>query len=78
MVHLIKNEVGKVVGWELKPVTEEDQEIAGYIRDLQFFGLDDTAVEYTGLKLIDPQKGKQFGNIKSIGWIQKRYKNETI
>jgi hypothetical protein len=73
MVHLIKNEQGKAIGWEMKPITEEEQLIAGTIRDLQFFGMDDTYPEYNGLKLIDQDKGKTIGNIQSISWKQKKY-----
>jgi hypothetical protein len=73
MIHLIKDEQGNSIGWELKPTTDEEQKIAGTIRDLQFFGFNDTAIEYDGLKLIDESKGKTLGNIKSISWVQKRH-----
>ena len=73
MVHLIKNEQGHAIGWELKPTNDEEQLIAAKIRDLQFFGIDDTYPEYNGLKLIDPSKGKTLGNIESISWLQKKY-----
>ena len=75
MVHLIKNEFGKTIGWELKPITPEEQQIVAKIRDLQFFGFDDTYPEYNGLTLIDPKLGKRSDNIKSIGWLMRKYKN---
>lgn len=71
MVHLVKNKEGIVVGWELRPTTPEEQELAGRIRNLEFFGFEDTAVDYCGLELIDDNKGKEIGNIKSLKWIQK-------
>ena len=72
MVHLIKKD-GKVIGWEMKPTTPEEQLIAAKIRDLQFFGLGDTNVVYTGLKLINPEVGKQLNNIESISWVQEKF-----
>lgn len=75
MVNIIKNEQGKAIGWEITPTTPEEQEIACTIRDLQFFGFGDTYPEYNGLELIDPEKGKQFGNLKRISWLQKKYHN---
>lgn len=72
MIHLIEKE-GEVVGWELRPVTPEEQKIAARIRDLSFFGIEETAIKYDGLKLIDKKVGKTIGNIKSLTWIQKRF-----
>ena len=68
MVHLIKDEEGNPIGWELKPETDKEQEIAGTIRDLQFFGFDETHIKYNGLNLLDESKGKELGNIKSVQW----------
>jgi hypothetical protein len=73
MVNLIRNEENKIIGWEMAPVTEEEQYIAGVIRDMEFFGMGDNHPEYNGLKLIDSEKGKVMGNIKSISWILKKY-----
>jgi hypothetical protein len=73
MVHLIKDEKGYSIGWEFRPITEEEQKTAGIIRDLQFFGFDDTAIAYNGITLIDQEKGKQLGNIKSVSWLQKQH-----
>ena len=72
MVHLVKKD-GKVIGWEMKPTTPEEQKIAANVRDLQFFGIDDTSMVYNGLKLIDPEIGKQQNNIESISWVQKKH-----
>ena len=72
MVHIIYKD-GEPIGWEMKPVTEEEQKIAAGVRNLQFFGFDETAIEYNGLKLIDGVKGKTMGNIKSLSWIQEQH-----
>ena len=72
MVHLIKK-YGKVIGWEMKPTTPEEQLITAQIRDLQFFGLGDTNIVYNGLKLINTEVGKQLNNIESISWIQEKH-----
>jgi hypothetical protein len=72
MVHLIRIN-GKVVGWEMKPTTPQEQEIAASIRDLAFFGIGDTHIVYNGLKLIDPNIGKELGNLESISWIQEKF-----
>ena len=76
MVHLVYNADNKVIGWEMRPTTPEEQEIAGAIRDMQFFGLDDTYPSYNGLELIDPNKGKIASNLKRLSWIMKKYQNK--
>ena len=77
MIHLIRNEYGNPIGWEMKPITPQEQEIAASIRDLQFFGFDDTYPVYDGLELIEPQRGKIIGNIKSLKWVMKRHQKTT-
>ena len=76
MVHIIKNSEGKPIGWEMCPQTEEEHETVAIIRDLQFFGLDETYPSYNGLELIDPDKGKCTGNIKRISWLMRKYQNK--
>ena len=76
MVRIIKNSEGKPIGWEMCPQTEEEHETVATIRDLQFFGLDETYPSYNGLELIDPDKGKCTGNIKKISWLMRKYHNK--
>ena len=76
MVHLVYSTDNKVIGWEMRPTTPEEQEIAGTIRDMQFFGFDDTHPSYNGLELIDPNKGKTMGNLKRLSWIMKKYQDK--
>ena len=76
MVHIIKNSEGKPIGWEMCPQTEEEHETVAIIRELQFFGMDETYPSYNGLELIDPDKGKCAGNIKRISWLMRKYQNK--
>jgi hypothetical protein len=80
MVHLIKDKDGKSIGWELRPINEEEAQIAGTIRDLQFWGIGDTAVVYDGLRFKKDSTDQKAIDIKSVGWIQKKhsvgYENE--
>lgn len=76
MVHIIKNSEGKPIGWEMCPQTEKEHETVAIIRDLQFFGLEETYPSYNGLELIDPDKGKCTGNIKRISWLMRKYQNK--
>ena len=76
MVHIIKNSEGRPIGWEMCPQTEEEHETVATIRELQFFGLDETYPSYNGLELIDPDKGKCTGNIKRISWLMRKYQNK--
>lgn len=76
MVHIIKNSEGKPIGWEMCPQTKEEHETVAIIRDLQFFGLEETYPSYNGLELIDPDKGKCIGNIKKISWLMRKYQNK--
>lgn len=59
------------VGWEMKPTTDEEHRIAATIRNLQFFGVEGSAIKYNGLELIEPDKGKTTGNIKRLSWKTK-------
>ena len=76
MVHLVYNTDNKVIGWEMRPTTPEEQKIAATIRDMQFFGIDDTYPSYNGLELIDPDKGKTIDNIKRLSWIMRKYQDK--
>ena len=76
MITILKNDKGQSIGWKLSPITEEEQEIVATIRDLQFFGFNETYPAYNGLELIDPYKGKTMGNIKSISWLQRKYQKQ--
>lgn len=76
MVELVYNDEHQPIGWKMVPKTEEEHRIVAEIRDLQFFGgfTEGNHIEYYGLTLIDPSKGKCEGNIKSLTWVQEKYK----
>ena len=76
MVHIIKNSEGRPIGWEMCPQTKEEHETVAIIRELQFFGLEETYPSYNGVELIDPDKGKCTGNIKRISWLMRKYQNK--
>lgn len=72
MLHIIyKN--NKPVGWEMRPVTPEEQEIVAIIRNLQYFGLEDGVIRYNDLELIKPSLGKKSNNIKRISWLKQKH-----
>lgn len=66
------------IGWKMVPATEADHEIIAEIRDMQFLGSfkDETRIEYDGIELFEPEKGKVIGNIESIKWVQNKHKNK--
>ena len=66
-VDLITNKDNKAIGWTIDAETNEEKYIVNAIRNLQFFGLDDTAIVYNG---------REGGNEEYAGklkWCQKKY-----
>jgi hypothetical protein len=47
-VELIKDENGYAIGWTMEGETPQEIKKLGTIRDMQFFGFDDTAIVYAG------------------------------
>jgi len=64
-VELILDENEKAIGWSIDAATEDEKRIVNTIRDLQFWGLDDTAIRYDGREGGDE---KYAGKLK---WCQK-------
>lgn len=64
-VELIKVQ-GIPVGYKLVAETPQDEITLNNIRNLQFFGMDDTALDYNGR--ID---NAESGNVKEVSWVQK-------
>lgn len=69
-IELIKNDEGNPIGWSIIPETSEDDNTIATMRDLQFFGMDDTAIEYDGIELKDQALGKVLGNVKCLNYKQ--------
>ena len=69
ILELIRNEDNKVIGWSLEGESGEDMQKLRAIRDLSFWGLDDTAVEYNGRA----KSNDDAGNPGILSWKQKKY-----
>jgi len=70
-IEIIKDVQGKPIGWDIVPETKEDDVTIATMRDLTFFGFDDTAIKYKGVALREQDKGKTLGNIKALHFLQK-------
>jgi hypothetical protein len=68
-VEIIKNDQGFAVGWSMQGESEEEISKLATIRDLQFFGFDDTAIKYNGRK----ESNDAEGNPGILSWIQRRF-----
>lgn len=66
-------EGGHPIGYKLIPTNKKDHETIGVIRDLHFFGHDDTYLRYAGLELIVGSIGKVHGNIRSLSFKQEKF-----
>lgn len=61
---------GRPVGWTIKGETAEEKEIVNTMRDLQFWGLDETKIVYDGrTEYTDDDAGK-------LHWIQTQHKKK--
>ena len=69
MVHIIFDERDVPIGWEMRPTTEHEHNVAAIVRNLQFFKMGNERITYNGMELIDPEIGKQIGNIKRLSWM---------
>lgn len=67
-VEIIKNDQGFAIGWSMQGENEQEINKLATIRDLQFFGFDDTAIKYAGRKESDDKNG----NPGILSWKQRR------
>ncbi len=58
---------GNLSGYDMIPENEEDREVIGAVRDLNFWGIDETVIRYNG-RLSDEED-----NILKLRWRQKRF-----
>jgi hypothetical protein len=63
---------GRAVGYDMIPETSEDKEILGTVRDMIFFGIDETSIKYDGIELIGDGK-KAVENLSKLKFIQKKH-----
>lgn len=70
------NEQGKVIieevpiGWSVKGETQEEKYVVNTIRNLQFFGFDDTDIVYDGRT----EGSKDSSDAGTLHWVQKKYR----
>ena len=70
IVELVRNKEDKVIGWEMKGENKEEINKLCYIRNIQFFGFDDTAITYNGRR----EGNDKENNPGILSWIQKKEK----
>jgi hypothetical protein len=66
-VELIKIQ-DKSVGWKVIAESDDDKKILNAVRDLSFWGMDDTKIQYAGMTSDESEN-----NVQSLRWIQKQY-----
>jgi hypothetical protein len=68
-IKILKDEDNTPIGWSMKG--ENKKEIAKLcdIRNLQYFGIDDTAIRYNGRKKSNDKKN----NPGILSWVQQRF-----
>ena len=67
-VEIIRNENQEAIGWSIEATTEDEKSIVNTIRNLSFFGFDDTAIRYNG------REGGDDYYAGKLKWCQKKYK----
>jgi hypothetical protein len=71
-VEIIKDENNKPIGWSMQGENKEEINKLCDIRNLQFFGFDDTAIEYNGRK----EGNDNEGNPGILSWIQRKFSSD--
>ena len=69
-VQIIRDENGKAVGWSMQGENPQEIDKLGTIRDLQFWGFDDTAIEYNGRRESDDKNN----NPGILSWVQRKFR----
>jgi len=69
LVEIIKDEKGNPVGWSMRGENREEINKLIDIRNLQFFGLGDTVIEYNGRK---GGSDKDY-DPGTLSWAQQQY-----
>jgi hypothetical protein len=60
---------GKTVGYQMEAESHEDNLILGSIRNMQFWGFNETSLKYDGM-VEDPNKPN---HVQSLKWAQKQH-----
>ena len=67
-IEIIKDEEGWNIGWSMEGENKDEIDKLAQIRDLQFFGFDDTHIKYDGRV-----GGDSNGNPGVLTWKQKKH-----
>ena len=70
LVEIIRDEFGRAIGWTMKGEDAEEISKLGTIRDLQFWGLDDTVIVYNGRS----ESNDAENNPGILKWIQHKHR----
>ena len=71
-VNIKTDEKGYAIGYDLIPESKEEQLTLGTVRNMIFFGIDDTHLEYDG-RTSETIEGVDY--ITSLKWIQKKHQD---
>lgn len=69
VVEIITDKNGQPIGWSMQGENKEEISKLAIIRDLQFFGFDETNIEYDGRKQADDKNN----NPGILFWKQKKH-----
>jgi len=69
VVNIIKDKDNQPVGWTMEGENREEINKLIHIRNLQFFGIDETSIKYNGRTGGDDKDH----NPGILSWIQKRF-----
>jgi hypothetical protein len=72
-VEIVKSETGAPIGWNIIRESEEDDNTLAVIRNLSFFGFNDTKIMYDGFDKLNPEMEGDHGNVERIKFIQKKH-----
>jgi hypothetical protein len=71
-VTIIKNDKGQAIGWTMEGENREEIDKLCSIRNLQFFGYNDTAIVYNGRK----NGNDADNNPGTLSWIQRIFSSD--
>lgn len=68
-------ETNEVIGYELIAENIDDNKVLGSIRNMHYWGFDDTKVVYAGIEL-EPELVEGKEAVKQMHFIQKKHKKD--
>jgi len=73
-IEIKTNAKGRPIGYDLVPENMEERNTLGTVRDLLFFGFDETHIKYDGIEL-GGNGDKVAENLERVKFLQKKYKD---